>query len=448
MNEQLRVLRNKFISLSEDKKSSFIKSLTKSEQLELYKYPEFFLFDKQIIEPGNWRYKVLLCGRGFGKSTASSAWLYRKILEGHTCLGVCVPTYGDLMQVMIPAIMKWSPPNDKPNYNQKERTLSYSNGAKIHCYSSEVELRGPNFSFLAADEIVKWCDGIPEKIQTAFDTLDFAVRIGDNPQILISTTPKPIPIIQNWVKLATEGDPLYSLTTGSIFDNLAISEKAKQSLLAKHAGTRLGRQELFGELLTEVEGALFNQDNIDKYRITTTEFLNNIKPNLERIVVAVDPSISDGSEGSDACGIVVAGLYKNRIYIMEDLTLHAPPNKWAEVAVKAYKSFRADKMVVEINQGGLMVEGTIRTVDSNVAIHKVHAKQSKMVRAEPVAALYQQGKVAHVGTYQQLEREMTTFTGSPKQKSPNRLDALVYAATNLLIERVYTNRSFDNIGYY
>lgn len=433
-----------FHKLSDDGKKSFINSLTVTQKEALYQYPELFLFPKQIIYDGDYRYYILLCGRGFGKTFAGSGWIYRKVLDGAMSLACCAPTYSDLYGVMIPAIQAWSPPGKKPVYNQKEHTLIYPNGATIWCFSSDTEVRGPNIEYMWCDEIAKWCDSIPEKVEERFDVLDFAVRVGDNPQTIITTSPKPFPLIKKWIENSTKTHR-YRIQTGTLFDNPHISKKAKDDLLFKYDGTRLGRQELWGELLEDVEGALWSTKLIDDNRITLSDFKEKVK--IERTVIAVDPAVTD-SKDSDSTGISVVGISKNQAYVIADCTIKGSPNAWARAAIDAYTKYGASMVIAEQNQGGDLVTMNLRTIANNLPIKLIHAKKSKLVRAEPVAALYEQGKIHHVGIFHELEKEMTTYNANPKCKSPDRMDALVYAITELMLNNIYTNRDFSNIGSY
>jgi predicted phage terminase large subunit-like protein len=436
--------RDKFQGLTSVKKIEFIDTLSQQELETLYLFPEFFLFDKQLVEGDDWRYYILLCGRAFGKSYAGSGWLYRKILNGAKTLACCAPTYADLLGVMIPAIMQWSPPNKKPIYNKVDHTLKYHNGAIVWCYSADTEVRGPNIEYLWCDEIAKWADSIPEKVKERFEIMDYAVRAGKTPQTVITTTPKPFPIIREWKEKA-QTTSLYKIATGTMFDNPFLPESYKNAMLEQYGGTRLGRQELYGELLLDVEGALWSGDMIEKDRISALKFKDTIK--LERVVVGVDPAVTDGTE-SDSTGIVVAGYAKGHAYILADYTVKTSPDKWAIQVVKAYETFNASMVIAEINQGGDLVTQVIRTVSKNLPIKTIHAKKSKLVRAEPVAALYEQHKVHHVGVFKALEDEMTSYNGNPKLKSPDHLDAMCYAVSELMLQNVYTNRNFDNIGVF
>lgn len=440
-----------FQSFTSVEKKEFIESLSAKEKESLYLFPELFLHDKQIIIDNfpatapNWRYYILLCGRAFGKTYAGSGWLYRKVLNGAKTLACCAPTYADLLGVMIPAIMQWSPPNKKPIYNKVDHTLKYDNGAIVWCYSADTEVRGPNIEYLWCDEIAKWCDSIPEKVKERFEIMDYAVRAGKTPQTIITTTPKPFELLIEWQKKAQTGT-LYKIQTGTMFDNTFLPDSYRQAMLEQYGNTRLGRQELYGELLTDTPGALWSGDLIEKDRITPAIFKDDVK--LTRIVIGVDPAVTDGKD-SDDTGIIVAGIAKNnQAYILEDISGKYSPSDWAKKVIEMYNKYKADRIVAEQNNGGKLVEVNIRTVSQNASIKLVTASKGKITRAEPVAALYEQHKIHHVGYFKDLEYQMTHYDGNPKAKSPDRMDALVWAITELMLTNVYTNRNFDNIGVY
>ena len=436
-------IRETFQSFTVEQKKAFINSLSPTEQEALYNFPELFLYDKQIIIGNDWRYYILLCGRAFGKTYAGSGWIYRKILDGAKTLAICGPTYGDMFGVMVPAIKAWSPPNKKPFYNQKDHTLIYPNGATVWCYSSDTEVRGPNIEYLWCDEICKWNDSIPDKVKERFEILDYAVRIGNHPQTIITTTPKPFELLQMWQNKAKSGS-LYKIQTGTMFDNPFLPDSYRQAMLDQYGNTRLGRQELYGELLLDTPGALWSGSLIEKDRIP----LLNDKIQLTRIVVGVDPAVTDGKD-SDETGIVVAGISKDRhVYVLEDLSGRYSPNDWAKKVISAYILYKADRIIAEQNNGGKLVEVNIRTVSQNAAIKLVNAAKGKITRAEPVAALYEQHKVHHVGYFKDLEYQMTHYDGNPKSKSPDRMDALVWAITELMLTSVYTQRDLSSIGVY
>lgn len=293
------------------------------------------------------------------------------------------------------------------------------NGSRIKLFSADEpeRLRGPQFHYAWCDELAAW------KYPEAYDQLQFGLRLGDHPQTVITTTPKPKPLIRNLTK---RDDGTVVVTHGSTFenkDNLAAS--ALIELQARYAGTRLGRQELEGEILEDVEGALWTQDNIDTNRVDKAPI------DLQRIVVAVDPAVTS-NEDSDETGIIVAGKNnQGELFVLADYTIKASPMGWAQRAIEAYREHNADAIVAEVNNGGDMIPTLIKQIDTNIRVKTVRATRGKQLRAEPVASLYEQNRAHHVGHLDKLETQLTTWTPEDP-KSPDRLDALVWAATELI----------------
>lgn len=433
----------KYHCLSKDSKIKFVKSLPDDIVKELWKYPDLKLYKKQIIDGDDWRYYILLCGRAFGKSIASSAWLTKKILGGAKIVGVCVPVYDDLIKVMIPALQSWFPKDLKPKYNKIEHTLNYHNGAVCYCFSSDKEVRGVNLEYLACDEVCVWSDGIEEKIEERFKVLDLCVRVGKTPQTVVTTTPKPMQIFRNWQKLAINQPDLYKLVNGSMLENPFLPQSYKDAVFKQYEGTKFFQQEVFGCIISDVEGALWSRDLIDKQTLP-----KNTDVQFKRIVVAIDPAVTADAK-SDETGIVVAALgVDGKCYILGDASGKYEPLDWSKKAIELYDKYKADRIVAEKNNGGSLVEINLRTVSKNAAIKLVHASKGKIARAEPVQALYAQNRVYHIGSFAKLEDQMCSYTGDTREKSPDRMDALVWAVTELLLEKTTTNRSFNPVGYF
>lgn len=335
-------------------------------------------------------------------------------------LALVAPTAADARDVMVEGesgILATSPPDFYPHYEPSKRRLTWPNGAIATLFSADEpnRLRGPQFDGAWADEIAAW------RYPEAWDQLQFGLRLGMDPRVVATTTPRPIPFILELLESRTT-----HVTVGSTYDNVAnLADAFIEKIIAKYEGTRLGRQELYAEILTEVPGALWKREVIEQYRVRRM-------PALARVVVAVDPAASD-SEGSAETGIIVAGVGEDRnAYVFDDVSLHASPDGWAKQAVAAYYRHNADRIVAEVNNGGDMVGYTVRTVDQGVAYKDVRASRGKQIRAEPVAALYEQGKVHHVGYFGELEDQLCTWV--PGEKSPDRLDALVWALTELMLD--------------
>jgi phage terminase large subunit-like protein len=280
------------------------------------------------------------------------------------------------------------------------------------------QLRGPQFDTAWTDEIAKW-----RYARETWDMLQFGMRLGHDPRMVVTTTPRPIELVKAIVA-GQEGK--VHVTRGKTSDNAAnLAKTFLERIVDKYQGTRLGRQELDAEILGDLPGALWSMATLDAYRLRDA-------PQMARIVVAVDPAVTN-TEASDEHGIIVAGLSEQRGIVLEDASMSGSPNEWARRAVSLYRSWQADAIVVEVNQGGDMVSHTLRTIDPNVRIKEVRASRGKHVRAEPIAALYEQGKVAHVGSFPMLENQMTQMTASGYEGdgSPDRVDALVWAMTDL-----------------
>ena len=307
--------------------------------------------------------------------------------------------------------------------------LTWPNGAIAQLYSADdpESLRGPQFTAAWCDETAKW-----RYAEAAWDMLQFGLRLGERPRQVVTTTPRPIPLLKRL--MAEPGTVVSKATTR---DNAAhLAPAFLESVVARYRGTRLGRQELDAEILEDRPDALWPRPLIDALRVPEA-------PELERIVVAVDPPVTSGKH-ADACGIIVAGRTANaQAYILADATVRgARPTGWAGAAVRAFHRFEADCLVAEVNQGGELVESVIRQIDSTLPIRSVRATRGKWLRAEPVAALYEQGRVAHVGALPELEDQMSDFGqgGLTGGASPDRVDALVWAITDLLLSGPHAPR--------
>jgi predicted phage terminase large subunit-like protein len=381
--------------------------------------------ESQFTPVGDWAVWLILAGRGWGKTRTggTDATLYA-LKNPNVRVAVVVPTFGDLKRVAFggeSGILSYLPrelllSGRGQGYNSSAQEIRLYNGSIIQGFAAtEPErLRGPQFHRAWCDEIAAW--PYPE----TFDQLMFGLRLGQNPQCVITTTPKPTPIIKNLVK--RDGTVV---TRGSTFDNAEnLAPAALQQLKEKYEGTRLGRQELYAEVLDDIEGALWTWRLVEKAKAE-----EGSAPQLTRVVVAIDPAVT-GNEDSDETGIVVAGLLDGKYYVLADLSLRGSPDQWARQAVEAYHHYGADRIVAEVNNGGDLVEKVIRTIDRSVPYTAVRASRGKILRAEPIAALYEQGKVFHCGTFKELEDQMTSYTPTSR-KSPDRLDALVWALTEL-----------------
>lgn len=398
---------------------------------------EFWALPHQLPPDGDWKSWVIMGGRGAGKTRAGSEWV-RAQVEGATPLAsgrarrvaLVAETFDQGRDVMVmgdSGILACSPPDRRPVWEAGRRRLVWPNGATATVYSAhEPEaLRGPQFDAAWADELAKW-----KKAEETWDMLQFALRMGEHPQQVVTTTPRNVGVLKTILRNAS------TVVTHAPTDaNRAyLAESFLAEVEARYAGTRLGRQELEGVLLDDVEGALWATAAIEAGRVDAA-------PKLDRIVVAVDPSVTGGA-ASDECGIIVAGVVCEgppqdwRAYVLEDASVRGGPLDWARAAIAAMARHGAERLVAEVNQGGDLVESVIRQVDPLVPFRSLRAGRGKGLRAEPVAALYEQGRVRHLRGLGALEDQMCRMTvrGFEGRGSPDRLDALVWAIHELMIE--------------
>ena len=376
---------------------------------------------EQLPPAGTWTYWLYLAGRGAGKSRAGAEWVRAQVEQGRERIALVGPTAADTRDVMIEGesgIMAICPPWDMPEYEPSKRRVTWKNGAQAIAYSGDVpdRLRGPQHDAAWVDELAAF--QYPE----AWDMLLMGLRLGKNPQAVITTTPRPTPIIKDLLQ-----DPHTVISRGTSFDNRAnLAPAFFDQIIKKYEGTRLGRQELYAEVLEDVPGALWSLRMIEDYRVKTP-------PELTRIVVGVDPAVT-ASDTSDDTGIVVAGIKDDHYYVLADNTCHLSPDGWAQEVVTAYHKWQADRVIGEVNNGGDLIENVIRQTDRNISYRSVRATRGKALRAEPVAALYEQGRVHHVELLTDLEDQMCDYDPEISKKSPDRLDALVWAITELMSE--------------
>jgi phage terminase large subunit-like protein len=378
---------------------------------------------EQLPPSGSWRVWMIQAGRGWGKSRTGAEWLAAQVRAhpGFTW-AVAAPTRDDLKATCLEGesglLAALGIRIGDERYNRSDLQISLGDGTVIRSLTAERpdRSRGPNLAGAWCDELSSW-----KYEATWHEGLMPALRRGDA-QVVITTTPKPVPLVREF---AGRDDGTVVVTKGATFDNRAnLSAVALDEMRRRYEGTRLGRQEIYGELLEDVPGALWTLQLIDDARVVYEDL-----PVLRRVVVAVDPSGGDG-EGNDEQGVVVAGV--GEFYVLADLTCKLTPDGWARRTVQAYRDFRADRIVAEVNFGYAMVASTIRNVDANVAVREVHASRNKVQRAEPIAALYEQHRVHHAGLFEKLEDQMATWVpGSKTIKSPDRMDALVWALTDL-----------------
>jgi phage terminase large subunit-like protein len=409
------------------------------EQAEelLYQWAGWLARPSQELPEGIWSYWLILAGRGFGK-TRTGAETVREWVKTNQYVNLIGATSDDARDIMVEGesgLLAICPKDERPYYKKHESKLEWPNGASSLIFTADKpdRLRGKQHCKLWADELAAW------RYMEAWDQAKFGLRLGSNPQAIITTTPRPLKLLRDIM-----ADPRAVVTRGSTYDNKAnLAGSFFDSIITRYEGTRIGRQELNAELLDDIPGALWTRKDIDDHRKSP-----NTLPDMERVVVSVDPSVTN-NEGSDETGIICAGKgVDGEAYVWADASGRMSPNKWGSTAVSLYKSEMADIIVAESNNGGDMVEDTIKSVDSNVNVKQVKASRGKVTRAEPIAALYEQGRVHHVGALDTLEDQMVSFTSDFDRKaqgySPDRVDALVWAITELFPS---ITRRVDNDEY-
>ena len=408
-------------ALPEEDLEAILSVLTPGQrQSQLARSWEVVARPEQRAPGGAWSVWVILAGRGFGKTRAGAEWVTEQVKSGLARrVALVAATAADARDTMVEGesgLLAVAGTGFVPRYEPSKRRVTWPNGAVGTTFTAEEpnRLRGPQHDAAWCDEIAAW--EYPE----TWDMLMLGLRLGYDPRCVVTTTPKPRPFLR---KLLDE--PHTVVTRGSTYANLEnLAPTFAEQVIGRYRGIRLERQELFGEYLEDVEGALWTMAMIDDHRVKQA-------PPLVRIVVGVDPAVTSG-ENADDTGIVVAGKGEDgHGYILFDGTCHEAPLGWAQRAIHCYHLFSADRIVAEVNNGGELVEFTLRSVDPGVPYHHVNASRGKSKRAEPISALYEQGRVHHVGVFAQLEAEMRTYAPDQPDTSPDRMDALVWAMTAL-----------------
>lgn len=418
-------------SLPASEQQAFIASLTDDEASALlYDWRNFLARPAQIMPGGDWDIWLVLAGRGFGK-TRTGAEAVREVVADNSAerIGLVAETAADARDVMVAELLRIFPKDERPIYTKSTRCVEFYNGAKAFTYNAVEpdQLRGPQHDFIWHDELAKW-----RYARDTWDQAQFGLRLGKHPRQVVTTTPRPIELVKA-IMAGKEGK--VHITRGSTLDNKAnLAPGFMDRIYRRYSGTRLGRQELDAEMLSDLPGALWTQAAIDAYR-------SERPPEMARVLVSVDPAVT-ATEESNEHGIIVGGIIQGTQdgAILEDASLSGSPHDWATQAAAMASKWGADGVVVEVNQGGDMVAHTLRVVAPNLNIIEVRASRGKHVRAEPVAALYEQGRMRHVGQYPELENQMTQFTneGYQGEGSPDRADALVWLASALFPDMVDT----------
>jgi phage terminase large subunit-like protein len=412
--------------LTPDLRSKALSLLSPAEaEALLFDWRGFLARPDQIAPEGDWDIWLCLAGRGWGKTRTGAEWVREEVKAGRAGrLAIIAETAADARDVLVEGdsgILAVHPKHERPTYEPSKRRLTWPNGAVASLFNATEpdQLRGPQFDAAWGDEVAKW-----RYAREAWDMLQFGLRLGKHPRQIHTTTPRPIELVKSIVA-GKEGK--VHVTRGATMDNRSnLAASFLSRIQERYAGTRLGRQELNAEILGDLPGALWSMVSLDAYRLREA-------PAMGRILVAMDPAVT-ATETSDRNGIIVAGQAQDgRGIVLEDASMVGTPSAWAQRAVSLYRSWQADGIVIEVNQGGDMVAHTLRTVDPGLRIIEVRATRGKHVRAEPIAALYEQGKVSHVGSFPELENQMTQMTteGYQGDGSPDALDALVWALTAL-----------------
>lgn len=386
----------------------------------------------QKIPQGDWALWLILAGRGFGKTRTGAESVRQLVEEGGykriALVGASILQTRSIMVEGVSGLLSIFPPNMRPRVEMTKREIHFKNGAIATLFGGEQvdQLRGPQFDAAWVDELAKFRH--PQKLM---EQLQLCLRLGAHPRCIVTTTPRPLPLFQKWL---TQDNIV--VTRGTTFENAAnLSPLFMEQVVKEFEGTTLGSQELYGEILTETKGALWQRKNIIYSDIPHDE---HQRFQLKRIVVAIDPATTH-HEDSDETGIVVVGMdEQGQGFVLEDLSGRHSPLDWGQRAVQAYHTYRADRIVAETNKGGDLVERVIRSIDPHVSYKEVRATRGKATRAEPIAALYEKGIIFHKRPFHALEDQMCSFVPGSTRKSPDRIDALVWGFTELFLEREAT----------
>lgn len=448
------------LDLDPDDREKVLGSMSQDDAERILREWKLWARPKQLAPPGTWRAWLRMAGRGEGKTRSGAEWVHEKARTSKTGRGALIaPTYSDARDVMIEGVsglLETAPRGFAPVFEPSRWRLIYPNGVRVKVFSAEKpnRLRGPQHEFIWIDEVAAF--QYPREV---YDMAMFGLRIGPNPQCMITTTPKPIELLVDLtsravmcteLRTARPGDEILqraigvALSAGTTYENRAnLAASWFSDIISRYEGTRLGDQELLALLLTDVPGALWNTELLQRNRIVpldaqgkvvdVKDAIGSILPDMHRIVVAIDPPARSKGTVSEA-GIVAAGRGMNKHgYVLADRSGVMSPEKWARTAIDLYYELEADRIIAEINNGGEMVEHTIKSVDPKVPVKVVTATRGKMVRAEPIAAFDEQGKIHHVGTFGAMESQMCTWVPDSGLASPDRMDARVWALSDLML---------------
>lgn len=406
-----------------------IQELPDYEAERLFYDWDFWARDAQKMPAWAWRVWLLKGGRGVGK-TRTGAETARKKSDTVERIHLVGRTAADVRDVMIEGesgILAVSPPWNRPIYRSTTRSLIWPNGAKALCFSADEPnlLRGPQCGFAWADEIASW-----RYLEETWNNLMFGLRLGTEPQCVATSTPRPVKIVKQLV--AQNGQTVHVTTESSYANRGNVSDSWMEDIRRLYEGTRLGRQEIGGEVLDDNPNALWTTDLLDSVRV-------NKVPDFTKLAVGVDPSVAENPTAETSeCGIVIGGIkgtkrdLSSHTYILDDMSIRGGPVVWGNQVVSAVHKYNADEVVAEANNGGALVKYVIQSIDPSIKVHLVHASRGKRTRAEPVATLYETKRVHHLGQLPELEQQYTEW--EPGMDSPDRLDAAVWLVTHLMID--------------
>lgn len=430
-----RELREWLLTHDSAERLQLLDQLSEEEQNALAHHWRVWARPEQLPPDGDWRIWLVCAGRGFGKTRLGAEWVKQIAIQNPAArIALVGASLSEVRSVMVEGesgILSTFTADERPNFEPSRHQLTFPSGARAQLYSAaEPEsLRGPQHSHAWCDEIAKW-DNASRRATQTWDNLQMGMRLGSSPRTLATTTPRNVPIMRRLLALEPSGD--VSVTRGTTFDNRGNLPAAfVDAMQSDFDNTRLGRQELYGEMLSDLEGALWTRAMLDQALLPQSEILD-----FARIVVAVDPP---ASANGDACGIIVAAIdYMRTGHVLADCSVEkASPEQWAKAVANAAEQWNADRVIAEANQGGAMVESVLRAADVALPVRLVHASRGKSARAEPVAALYEAGRVKHHAMFAQLEDQLCgMIVGGAYQgpgNSPDRADALVWALTELML---------------
>ncbi|WP_394706060.1 DNA-packaging protein [uncultured Cohaesibacter sp.] len=433
MTSSAKSLRTALIGSSRERQATFLATLSARELQTLIYDWEIWARQDQLPPRGDWITWLVLGGRGAGKTRTGAEWI-KALVQGRApfaerpygriaLIGETLSDARDVMVEGVSGLLAIHAREERPIWQPSRRRLQWPNGAVAQIFSAEdpESLRGPQFDAAWGDELAKW-----RHAEATWDMLQFGLRLGTKPRQIVTTTPKPTQLLKRLM-----AEPRTAISRAPTRANLAnLAPGFLDTIVRRYQGSRLGRQELDGELIEDRADALWKREQLDRLRV------DRAPDQMARIVIAIDPPATSG-KSADACGLVAAGIDADGLcYILRDSTLcEVSPTGWATKAIALYHRLAADCLIAEVNQGGEMVTTILSGIDPSVPVRAVRANRGKYLRAEPVSALYEQGRIRHVGNMAELEDEMCDFglDGLSSGKSPDRLDAMVWAVTHLCL---------------